>query len=155
MFFAIFEVTRRFAVTMRTWSQTAFIYLRLHKEDEHRFRRHFPRAVHGLTLVSGGIIAGLAYEILSRPWDVARRVVYLDRVRSIANHEPKHLALTAVANKVREDGLLSFFRDSSSPNSETISPRRRVLYNTLRVVGRAGPWGIGFLVWEAFGPGIS
>lgn len=155
VFFAIFEATRRCAGNMRVWSQSAYRYLGLDTDDERRFRRHFPRVVHGLTLVSGGVVAGLAYEVLSRPWDAARRVVYLDRVRTRANHEPKHFALTAVVEKAREDGILSFFRDPSSPSSEKTPPRRRMLYNTLRIIGRAGPWGIGFLVWEAFGPGIA
>lgn len=29
---------------------------------------HFPRTVHGVTLVTGGVFAGLAYEYICRPW---------------------------------------------------------------------------------------
>ena len=31
--------------------------------------RHLPRIVHGFTLVAGGGTAGLAYEVICRPWD--------------------------------------------------------------------------------------
>ncbi|KAG1801086.1 uncharacterized protein BJ212DRAFT_1286959 [Suillus subaureus] len=96
--------------------------------EEHFFGRHFPRAIHGITLVAGGASAGLAYEILSRPWD-----------------------------KIRGDGIIHFFRDPSivgNENPETSITRRRI-YTGIRTLARVGPWGLGFLVWEAFGPGLS
>jgi hypothetical protein len=38
----------------------------------------------------------------------------------------------------------------SSPKSWTTR-----MYPFLRTLGRVGPWGVGFLVWEAYGPGIE
>ena len=57
---------------------------------------------------------------------------------------------------MRDDGLLSFFRDTASAEERgTTSPGRQRLLRVARTLGRVGPWGVGFLVWEAFGPGIS
>ena len=67
--------------------------------------------------------------------------------------------METLCRRLREDGLLSFFRDphhNAVPNDEAhLSPLRRRLYSASRTLARVGPWGIGFLVWEAFGPGIS
>ena len=115
-------------------------------------KRHFPRTVHGLTLVSGGVVAGLAYEILSRPFDAARRAVQLNGMSNTGNREPP---MRVVLLKVKQDGLGSFFRDADSATASPGSAASRRLYMALRTLARVGPWGVGFLVWEALGPGIT
>ena len=119
-------------------------------------RRHLPRLLHGVTLVSGGVIAGLAYELSGRPWDVARRTLYLSRVHSTATHTSKRLMITLLLKKVNDDGLLGFFRDPNANDQVRVAhgSYRQTTYAALRTLGRVGPWGVGFLVWEAFGPGI-
>ncbi|KAI0319797.1 hypothetical protein OF83DRAFT_1108230 [Amylostereum chailletii] len=158
MFFSIFEGTRSVAAQAKTLCQSYILDNRPREEGKpSSARRHAPRLVHGLVLVSGGAFAGLAYEVLSRPWDVARRLVYLDRVNSTVHHTSRHILFGIVARKVREDGLLSLFHAPGPVHHDppSVSPGRRRLNTALRTLGRVGPWGIGFLVWEAFGPGLS
>jgi len=119
-------------------------------------QRHVPRIVHGFTLVLGGVTAGLAYEVASRPWDVARKIAEIERVQALTAHRPRRYVIDCVARKISDDGLLSFFRDATvKEEMSSSSPWRQRLHTTARTIGRVGPWGVGFLVWEAFGPGIS
>lgn len=151
-FFTIFEITRRVALASKAAAQGTIQNLSM-TQEEHFFGRHFPRAIHGITLVAGGASAGLAYEILSRPWDVTRRTIQLERT---VDPTLKH-SLFVIMQKVRGDGILEFFRDPSIEGSEKreMSTTRRRIYSGLRTLARVGPWGLGFLVWEAFGPGLS
>lgn len=151
-FFSIFEITRGMATRMRTISRDLVDSVYPNNSSIHR---QAPRVVHGVTLVSGGVIAGLAYELLSRPWDVARRQVHLDQSHSLATNSPRNYTISILARKLRDDGPLSFFQLPASLHEESPSTGvgRRRLYTTLRTLARVGPWGVGFLVWEAFGPG--
>ncbi|THH20356.1 hypothetical protein EW146_g965 [Bondarzewia mesenterica] len=156
VFFSVFEVTRRVATTLKAASQNVVQYYRFGEDRGRSVRRHVPRVINGLTLVTGGVLAGLAYELLSRPWDVARRTVYLERVHSSATHSPRHSAVTVLAQKARDDGLLFFFQNPTPIHHHQITDAgKRRLHAALRTLARVGPWGVGFLVWEAFGPGIS
>ena len=115
-------------------------------------QRHLPRVIHGVTLVTGGVTAGLAYEHVCRPWDVARKLAQLERIQP---DRPRHYLFEVLARKIHEDGFLSLLR-SPAGQGETMlgSPGRQRLLAIARTLGRVGPWGVGFLVWEAFGPGI-
>lgn len=102
-----------------------------------------PRVVHSTTIVAGGLLAGLSYELVCRPFDVARRCIHIS---TIEGH--RDAIWRVLANKIREDGLLSFFREpvvSLSASNNT----------WLRMLGRVGPWGVAFLAWENFGPDVS
>ncbi|KAG1882935.1 hypothetical protein F4604DRAFT_1739634 [Suillus subluteus] len=151
-FFMIFEITRRVALASKAAAQGTVQNLSMTPE-EHFFGRHFPRAIHGITLVAGGASAGLAYEILSRPWDVTRRIIQLERT---VHPTLKH-SLFVIVQKIRGDGIIHFFRDPSTAGNDTpeMSTTRRRIYSGVRTLARVGPWGLGFLVWEAFGPGLS
>jgi len=48
------------------------------------------------------------------------------------------------------EGLKYFFSALPDPTAETASKWAR----GLRILGRVGPWGVGFLVWEASGQGL-
>jgi hypothetical protein len=115
-----------------------------------RLRRHFPRAMHAIVLVSGGVLAGLAYELSCRPWDVARKAVHADRLADPRSHS----TILAVTRKVRDDGFLVLFRSPTHILDHGGTPHAR-LQTVLRTLARVGPWGVGFLVWEAFGPGLA
>ncbi len=151
VFFAIFDVTRRWAVQTKTISQDL-----LDQSTDQRFRtlrKHTPRVVHATTLVTGGAIAGLAYEMVSRPWDAARKVVHIDRLAPVRD---QHSIPAILLRQAREHGIMSFFRNPMHPAHDPSTSRmRRRLNAALRTLGRVGPWGVGFLVWEAFGPGLS
>ncbi|KAG1790964.1 uncharacterized protein HD556DRAFT_674219 [Suillus plorans] len=151
-FFMIFEITRRVALASKAAAQGTIQNLSTTPE-EHFFGRHFPRAIHGITLVAGGASAGLAYEILSRPWDVTRRTIQSERT---VDPTLKH-SLFVIVQKIRGDGIIHFFRDPSTAGSEKpeMPTARRRIYSGVRTLARVGPWGLGFLVWEAFGPGLS
>ena len=101
------------------------------------------------------VIAGLAYEKLCLPWDVARRTIQLQKFTHIPGERSS--TTTLLLRKLREDGLSSFFEEygRASLHETSLPPTRRYLYNTMRTLGRAGPWGIGFLVWEVSGYGLS
>lgn len=114
--------------------------------------RHMPKIAHAVTLVTGGAIAGLAYEVCCRPWDVARKAVHTDRVVSAEQHSVPSILL----RKVKDEGWMSFVRNSvQHVHDPSTSPVHRKLQSLVRTLARVGPWGIGFLVWEAFGPGIA
>lgn len=128
-------------------------------ESDRAARSHIPRIVHGTALISGGVLAGLTYEMVGRPFDVARRTIELHHVAESGQSRFK-TAFRTLQVKIQHDGLLSFFRapaslDSSSASGADTNLLRRRLFSTLRVLGRVGPWGAGFLIWEAFGPGLS
>lgn len=161
MFFAIFEVTRRVAIQARYTSESAIQLLGSDTPEVQKLKKHTPRTVHGITLVAGGVTAGLAYEMFTRPFDVARRAVHLERIAA-ANAAPPRLPsslVAAVAHKLKDDGVISFFRDPANTASNTpiISREgvRRRLMSASRMLARVGPWGVGFLVWESLGPGLS
>lgn len=146
----MFEITRRVSLIVKTTAQTA---LDGDPEAEKRFpgiRRLAPRVIHAATLVSGGAVAGLAYEMVCRPIDHSRRAYYLHGVHSKGDHS----IIQTLSRKLKEDGVLSLFRDPSSHLHETPSSRPR-LHAFLRTLARVGPWGVGFLVWESLGPGLS
>ncbi|KZT28490.1 hypothetical protein NEOLEDRAFT_1129286 [Neolentinus lepideus HHB14362 ss-1] len=155
VFFSIFEATRRMAVRIRFACQSSVETLRL--SDEETVARHAPRLAHAMTLVSGGILAGMSYELVCRPFDVARRAVYVEKVAALRGaRRPTYVH--ALLTKVREEGIVSLFWDpslTSTPKGGVAAVTRRRVDTMLRILARAGPWGIGFLVWEAFGPGIS
>lgn len=115
-----------------------------------------PRAVHGATLVSGGVLAGLAYEVVGRPFDIARRAMHIQQLSHPSNVTPV-ASLRTFVHMVKDDGMSMFFRDpfvSTSGTSATRTVHQRI-YAALRILGRAGPWGVGFLIYESFGPGLG
>lgn len=150
VFFSIFEITRRVSIKVKTTTQTV---LDGDLEAEKRFpgiRKLAPRATHAVTLVSGGAVAGLAYEMVCRPIDHSRRACHLQGV----HRKDGHSIIRTLFHKLKEDGVLSFVKGPSSHLHESPSPRPR-LHAFLRTIARVGPWGVGFLVWESFGPGLS
>ena len=150
VFFSIFETTRRVSIRVKTTTQT---FLDGDPEAEKRFpgiRKLAPRVVHAATLVSGGAVAGLAYEMVCRPIDHSRRAYYLHGVYD----KDGHSIVRTLSRKLKEGGVLSFFKEPGSHLHEGPSPRPR-LHAFLRTIARVGPWGVGFLVWESLGPGLS
>ncbi|KAI9446427.1 hypothetical protein H4582DRAFT_1905626 [Lactarius indigo] len=156
VFFTIFEVTRRLATELKILSVGLVRPFTVADERPTAIQRNLPRTVHGATLVAGGVTAGLAYEVVCRPWDVARRLAHLDRIQSATTHRPRHHLINLIMCKIRDDGLLFFFRNATGYEEKNpMSLGRQRLLAVARTLGRVGPWGVGFLVWEAFGPGIS
>ncbi|KAI8998473.1 hypothetical protein BD414DRAFT_122326 [Trametes punicea] len=153
VFFAIFDITRRCAIEAKTFSQELLEHTPSADKKLGSFRKHTPRIVHATALVTGGAIAGLAYELVCRPWDAARKAVHIDRLSPV--HE-QHSVLAIILRRMHEDGVLSFFKNAAHVHHDpSTSPMRRRMNAALRTLGRVGPWGVGFLVWEAFGPGLS
>ncbi|KAF8636639.1 hypothetical protein AX17_003447 [Amanita inopinata Kibby_2008] len=157
VFFSIFEVTRRLAVQARDTSHRLTASL---PSDEDDFadvksrQRHVSRTVHSIILVVGGVTAGLAYERVCRPWDVARHSIQADMAASSAARG-SYSVVGALFRKVRKDGILEFVRDPEAPRGISKRHYRNRIYKTLRTLGRVGPWGVGFLVWETFEPGLA
>ncbi|KAF8919345.1 hypothetical protein CPB85DRAFT_1278680 [Mucidula mucida] len=155
VFFSIFEVTRRSALFVKDYTKTmAATEPGLEQaSDKHRekFVGHLPRTFHGITLVTGGVVAGLAFELVGRPWDVARRTVELHRLAVPRSTSAKTPTWHIVWNKFRDEGLMHFFHNpSGAEHIHAPSGGQRRLYTVLRTLGRAGPWGVGFLVWEMY-----
>ena len=157
VFFSIFELTRRTAIWLRSSSN----YIAEIANGPPEVKTHAPRIVHGTVLVTGGVVAGISYELVGRPFDISRRAVHQ---YNVTHHSDKRRPLgartlsvfRALDEKLKRDGLLSFVQlpldPASSPSNTPVWKRRT--YNTLRFLGRMGPWGAGFLIWESFGPGL-
>ncbi|OBZ75426.1 hypothetical protein A0H81_04128 [Grifola frondosa] len=134
VFFATLDFTRRFAVKTKAASQEM---LRSGKfADEKAARRHAPRIVHAITLVAGGTVAGLAYEIVCRPWDAARKAVHVDRLSPVSNG---HSITTILLQKLRDDGLLSFFKNPAHVLREPTISQGRTLGDGFSSVGSVRP----------------
>lgn len=101
------------------------------------------------------VAAGLAYEYVCLPWDNARRLVYLERAAA-SRDTPQISTLAVLTKELDERGPWGFFQQATVPReSKPITLKRYVkVYAALRTIARAGPWGIGFLVWEAYGAGV-
>jgi len=152
-FFSVFEITRKAAREVKLATQHTL--RRLQSGNEASYSSHLPRFTHAFTLVCGGIIAGLAYEKLCHPWDVARRAVSLQK-----SHRDRQSVFSVLMRKLEADGIASFFREHSAGLSDRHELRSNVhrrisLSSAFRTLGRVGPWGVGFLVWESFGPGLD
>jgi len=63
-FFAIFEVTRCVVTELKLFSLGLVQPFKVDDGRPTAVQRHLPRVVHGLTLVAGGVAAGLTYEIV-------------------------------------------------------------------------------------------
>ncbi|GBE82050.1 hypothetical protein SCP_0404280 [Sparassis crispa] len=153
VFFAMFDLTRRIALSSKIVSQDFLETTRIKFLARRSTRTHAPRAVHGTTLVAGGVVAGLAYEVTCRPWDAARKAVHVHRTAATAESRTVQQILM---QKWRDEGLLSYFSNPTLTHYDaSLPPFRRRLYSAMRTLARVGPWGVGFLAWEAFGPGIA
>ncbi|KIK97182.1 hypothetical protein PAXRUDRAFT_136834 [Paxillus rubicundulus Ve08.2h10] len=154
-FFMVFEMTRKAAVRVKGATQYAIQELQSGGQPHRDL--HLPRVTHALTLVGGGALAGLTYETLCRPWDVARRVIELEN--TLPSHSAKsHSPVSTLVRKAREDGIASFFREQPAAlrkSLESQSSIQRRIFSARRTLVRVGPWGMGFLVWEALGPGLD
>ena len=135
VFFAIFDVSRRVAARASSFAKR--VAESVLTKATPATQMHASRIVHSTTIVTGGLFAGLAYELVCRPFDVARRSL----------HDTQHSIGTTLITKFREEGVLAFFRD---PTRTALSSGSG--YTWLRTLARLGPWGVGFLVWENFGP---
>lgn len=155
-FFTMFEITRRTATQVENMSRDfAARWDDISDKPRASFVHHIPRILHGVTLVTGGALAGLAYEYVSRPFDAARKAV---KIEGVIHPGERYSPWQALIRKFRDDGLPYFFRDPAAShfehNSGTHHKYKR-LASMLRILGRVGPWGVGFLVWEAYGPSIT
>ncbi|KAJ7702306.1 hypothetical protein B0H17DRAFT_1157479 [Mycena rosella] len=150
-FFAIFEVTRRIALKIKALSQDAMRSVESGSGQGKSFRNHVPQLANGVTLVTGGVVAGLSYEVIGRPWEVARQAVRLRVVTSQEYRSP----LVLIARKIQQEGFLCLFRDSTVVNSPPVAGSYRRIYSVLRTLARVGPWGLAFLIFQAYdsGPG--
>lgn len=152
-FFTVFEITRK--VANKVTLATHHVLRQSGNEATHDL--HLPRFTHAFTLVCGGMMAGLTYETFCRPWDVARRAIAFDRPH-VPHLRSRQSSFSVLIQKLQEDGITSFFREHSagcSKHSESRSNAHRRISSAVRTLARVGPWGVGFLVWESFGPGLN
>ena len=167
IFFAVFDVSRQLAniaaakvapppiapiSTSSSMNDEGFSLVDPgHKPGSHA------RIAHGIVLVSGGVAAGYGYEIASRPFDNARRLLEspsgVQGSPSIPNTKPlPQPAAAMMLSRIRSEGLLWLFRSVTSNNG---TGDVRGVYRALRALGRLGPWGVGFLMWEGLAPDFS
>lgn len=102
------------------------------------------------------MVAGLVYEAVCQPFDRLRRIIYVHRL----DHPHAQASVPKIlAQAVREEGIMTLLRDPNMPASLPVSVPGSAIpswaANLARTLARVGPWGIGFLVWEAYGPGIG
>lgn len=149
-FFSVFEITRRASSRLKKESQELCSRSSLDSEK----LKNVPKVVNALSLIGGGVLAGLLYEAVSQPFDRIRRIIYIHRLDN-----PKNPAsiLTVLTASVREEGFMTLLRDPldhtlPAPQASSIPSW---ITNLGRTLARVGPWGVGFLVWEAYGPGLG
>ncbi|KAJ7771691.1 mitochondrial carrier domain-containing protein [Mycena metata] len=109
-FFAIFEITRRIALRIKAFTHDA-----TRSAKPKGSKKHLPQFAHGLTLVTGGVVAGLSYEVLGRPWDVARHAARLN----VLSNQEYHSPVVLVTRKIREEGFLCLFRNPTTANASS------------------------------------
>ncbi|KAJ7074272.1 hypothetical protein C8F01DRAFT_1099903 [Mycena amicta] len=150
-FFAIFEVTRRMALQVRVYARDASRSDAVASSRNTAYNSALPQFLYGLTLVTGGVVAGLSYEVIGRPWDASRHAIRVHRLTSAERRSP----IAVVSHKIREEGFFCLFRDAVSANASTSSSHAgyRRMYGVLRTLARVGPWGVGFLVFQAYESG--
>jgi hypothetical protein len=156
-FFAIFDITRRVALRAKILINQRLPATRSVNGAQQSLRSNTVAGgvVHGGILVTGGVFAGLAYEIASRPFDNARKLVQQARLES--NSKRISTNFKPIFVKVVADGLTPFFRNPhiQAQTSDAARSSSKRLQTALRTLARVGPWGVGFLAWEIFGaPGM-
>jgi hypothetical protein len=119
-----------------------------------RTRANMERVAFAGTLVAGGAVAGLCYEVIGRPFDNAR---HLTRVGQLNPHIPPRTLHQMCLTKLRQEGIVSFFRDPHAPAvpPETARGWQYRLYTASRALARVGPWGVGFLAFEYWSPSVN
>lgn len=144
----VFDISRNLS------SQVAVITNSLTGQPSEAKTRHLaPRIAHSVTLVTGGVIAGMGYEIIGRPFDNARRLLYLDNIRARSSPHPRPTCppKAVIFNAIRDHGTISFFQTRDLPNADRTGTS---LHRTLRTLARVGPWGVGFLLWNLWDESI-
>jgi len=136
-FFSIFEVSRKAA------SHSALL---VEQSDVIRCRVKVvgQRVARATTLITGGVVAGFCYEAVCRPWDNARKIVHLHQISA---KQPAPIPQVLMQH-LKEYGIFSLFKNT---NVAATASADRGLALSLRTLARVGPWGVGFLVWEAVG----
>ncbi|TFK29804.1 hypothetical protein FA15DRAFT_663072 [Coprinopsis marcescibilis] len=147
-FFTIFEITRRVStsVTAQTqeWSGYPGVsWLNLNSKKA-------PKTVNACILVTGGVLAGLTYEVVSRPWDRIRRIVHVHQLDSPNAY--KQSTLSILRQAVFNEGISTLYKDPLA--SQHYLPQSWLI-RCGRTLARVGPWGVGFLAWEAFGSSLK
>ncbi|KZO99332.1 hypothetical protein CALVIDRAFT_595950 [Calocera viscosa TUFC12733] len=140
-FFAIFDMSRRSAnFFARELTPSGY-------ESKNGRRPGVARAAHAITLVTGGVLGGLAYEASSRPWDAARALWIVNKSRPV---EERRTLPQVLVRGLRDKGVTFFLRSVRQPGNAL--PVKEVWYwRALPTLARVGPWGVAFLVWEGIG----
>jgi hypothetical protein len=130
------------------------------------------RIAQSLILVGGGVIGGIGHEFIGRPFDISRRILHINEAHvraermSLAKSSP-HLpgaelsqrslwtrtssAFKILRETAQEEGYRYFLRSPTPSALDSGSSPYRRLHTALRAMGRVGPWGVAFVVWEATG----
>ena len=96
--------------------------------------------------MTGGVVAGLVYEFIGRPFEVVRSLSRL----SLPQASDKLLngnMLQVALYRARTRGVLSLFQSAEVARTSSRTQ------SCLRLFGRVGPWGLAFWVWEVLGLG--
>ncbi|KAF8717827.1 hypothetical protein RHS02_09318, partial [Rhizoctonia solani] len=173
LFFATFDVSRHAATFVsRVLAPTDAVGQNVWKPFS-----GINRFTQSLVLVAGGVVGGIGHELVGRPFDTARRILYIhdthtrakfahglknqphtDSGSTILRDRTRHYRLTTSIRILREtarkEGILYFFRSPTPTSFDSKSSPYQRLQTALRTLGRVGPWGIAFVVWEATG-GVS
>ncbi|KAG9103123.1 hypothetical protein FRC06_000149 [Ceratobasidium sp. 370] len=172
LFFAVFDLSRQVA------ARAAHALAPPNSEDRPKTWRPLSgadRVVQSLILVCGGVVGGIGHEIVGRPFDISRRILHIneshvrtERMLSSGSSLRPHgtsstplprdplwtrtlSALNVLRETAREEGYLYFFRSPVPFALDSDSSPYRRLHTALRTLGRVGPWGAAFVVWEATG----
>ncbi|KAG2020444.1 hypothetical protein CC2G_005785 [Coprinopsis cinerea AmutBmut pab1-1] len=102
-FFTVFEMTRRTSASI-TPKAHEFLSHPAFPWDPSKVQSA-PKVINACTLVAGGVLAGLVYEAVSRPWDRVRRIVHVHECDPTTQ---KKTIPSIIQKAIREDGAPVF-----------------------------------------------
>ncbi|CAE6495417.1 unnamed protein product, partial [Rhizoctonia solani] len=169
LFFATFDMSRHIA------TRVSHVLAPTEAKDHSSWKPFsgINRVAQSLVLVGGGVVGGIGHELTARPFDAARRILHIhnthtraESAKQFKSHHsdpssgPPHrqsrqssttTSINVLKRTIREEGLLYFFRSTTPTSFDSRSSPYQRLQTALRTLGRVGPWGIAFVVWEATG----
>ncbi|ORX34983.1 hypothetical protein BD324DRAFT_110123 [Kockovaella imperatae] len=155
VFFAAFDVTRRVALRVRgfmtgtyeqSWSNFILFSPRQPTPNDEDSSGHAPtsaRVAQAVTIVTGGVMASVAAEVVSRPIRASQKI--LSGPEALSSRYP-------LLHTYKTQGIKPFIRSETSlARIASESPLRRAVKRLGWRMAAVGPWGFGFLVWAWVG----
>ena len=179
VFFAAFDITRRAGLRVKA------VFGGNTSPDWHNFLTYSPtperpppqtenkartaastaptsaRVAQAITIVTGGVLASLAAEVVGRPFRTSQRILQINSQLTVDpySHTKRTTpSRTPLLDTLRSQGIRPFIQpdgvfrpDGMSQKSASARGSRALLRRMGWRMAAVGPWGFGFLVWAWVG----